>query len=194
VHGGVHPDLREKSAQGLVSLGFDGYAIGGLAVGEDKATREGIIELTRALLPDKKPTYLMGVGTPEDIIEAVKRGVDMFDCVLPTRSGRNGMLFTNSGRLIIKNAQYAEEESPIEEGCGCYTCSRYSRAYLRHLFLSKEMLACTLNTIHNLYYYTHLMGGIRQAIREDALAEFSHDFYRRRMNNQGKDKGCFLYH
>jgi queuine tRNA-ribosyltransferase len=193
VQGGVHPDLREKSARGLVSLGFDGYAIGGLAVGEDKATREGIIELTREFLPDKKPVYLMGVGTPEDIIEAVKMGVDMFDCVLPTRGGRNGMLFTKSGRLIIKNAQYAADISPIEEGCGCYTCSKYSRAYLRHLFLSREMLACTLNTIHNLYYYTNLMAVIRQAIREDALPEFSHDFYARRMNNQEKGKNDLLY-
>ncbi len=177
VQGGIYPELREISARGLVNMGFDGYALGGLSVGEDKRTRENVIRLTREFLPEEKPVYLMGVGTPEDIIESVKTGVDMFDCVMPTRNARNGMLFTNKGKLIIKNARYAEDNSPIEEGCACYTCSNYSRAYLRHLFLTREMLAYRLNTIHNLYYYAHLMSGIRQAIREDKLAEFSHDFY-----------------
>jgi queuine tRNA-ribosyltransferase len=184
VQGGTYPDLRELSARGLVSLGFDGYAIGGLAIGEDRRTREKIVRLTREFLPDEKPTYLMGVGTPEDIIEAVKMGLDMFDCVLPTRNARNGMLFTNTGKLIIKNSQYAEDDSPIEECCGCYTCSHYSRAYLRHLYLSKEILASRLNTIHNLYYYSHLLSGIRKAIEEDRLAEFSHDFYAQRADNR----------
>ena len=184
VQGGTYPDLRELSARGLVSLDFDGYAIGGLAIGEDKRTREEIVGLTREFLPDEKPTYLMGVGTPEDIIEAVKMGLDMFDCVLPTRNARNGMLFTNTGRLIIKNSQYADDDSPIEECCGCYTCSHYSRAYLRHLYLSKEILASRLNTIHNLYYYSHLLSGIRKAIEEDRLAEFSHDFYAQRVDNR----------
>jgi queuine tRNA-ribosyltransferase len=177
VQGGVYPELREMSAKGLVSMGFDGYALGGLSVGEDKLTREGVIRTTMEFLPEEKPVYLMGAGTPEDIIESVKMGVDMFDCVLPTRNARNGMLFTNKGKLVIKNARYAQDSSPIEEGCGCYTCSHYSRAYLRHLFLSKEILSFRLNTIHNLYYYTHLMTEIRQAIRDDRLAEFSDDFY-----------------
>ena len=178
VQGGIYPKLREMSARGLVSMGFDGYALGGLSVGEDTHTRENIIRLTRKFLPEEKPVYLMGVGTTEDIIASVKMGVDMFDCVMPTRNARNGTLFTHKGKLIIKNAQYTDDSSPIEEGCGCYTCSNYSRAYLRHLFLSREILAYRLNTIHNLYYYAKLMSGIGQAIREDRLAEFSHDFYR----------------
>jgi queuine tRNA-ribosyltransferase len=184
VQGGIYPDLRELSAQGLVRLAFDGYAIGGLAIGEDAITREQIIQITREFLPDEKPTYLMGIGTPEDIIEAVKMGLDMFDCVLPTRGARNGMLFTATGKLIIKHSRYADDESPIQEGCGCYTCSLYSRAYLRHLYLSREILASTLNTIHNLYYYSRLLSGIRQAIKEDRLAEFSRDFYARRVENR----------
>jgi queuine tRNA-ribosyltransferase len=192
VQGGIYPDLREKSARGLVRLGFDGYAIGGLAIGEDTRTREEIVRLTREYLPDEKPAYLMGVGTPEDIMEAVKTGMDMFDCVLPTRNGRNGMLFTATGKLIIKHSQYADDDSPIEDGCGCYTCSRYSRAYLRHLYLSKEILASRLNTIHNLYYYSHLLSGIRRAIKEDRLAEFSHDFYARRIDNRDQSKATSL--
>jgi len=187
VQGGIYPDMRELSALGLRSLGFDGYAIGGLAIGEDTRIREETVRLTREFLPEEKPVYLMGVGTPEDIIESVKMGVDMFDCVLPTRGARNGMLFTKTGKLIIKNSRYAEDDSPIEEDCGCYTCSHFSRAYLRHLYLSREMLAGTLNTIHNLYYYSHLLSEIRQAIQEDRLAEFSHDFYARRVEN--RDQG-----
>jgi len=188
VQGGIYPDLRELSARGLVRLGFDGYAIGGLAIGEDTRIREQIVRLTREFLPDEKPAYLMGVGTPEDIIESVKMGLDMFDCVLPTRGARNGMLFTKTGKLIIKNSRYAQDDSPIEEDCGCYTCSRYSRAYLRHLYLSREILASTLNTIHNLHYYSHLLSGIRQAIKEDRLAEFSHDFYARRVENRDQSE------
>ena len=178
VQGGIYPELREMSARGLVDMGFDGYALGGLSVGEDKGTRENVIRLTREFLPEETPVYLMGVGTPEDIIESVKTGVDMFDCVMPTRNARNGMLFTHKGKLIIKNARYAEDNSPIEEGCACYTCSHYSRAYLRHLFLSREILSFRLNTIHNVYYYAKLMSGIRRAIRDNRLAEFSNDFYR----------------
>jgi queuine tRNA-ribosyltransferase len=186
VQGGIYPELREMSAKGLVSMGFDGYALGGLSVGEDRVKRERVIRLTRKFLPEEKPVYLMGVGTPEDIIESVKMGVDMFDCVMPTRNARNGMLFTHKGKLIIKNARYADDISPIQEGCSCYTCSNYSRAYLRHLFLSKEILSFRLNTIHNLYYYARLMSRIRQAIREDRLTEFSNDFYSQRNNNQEK--------
>ena len=193
VQGGVYPDLREMSAKGLVSLGFDGYALGGFSVGEDKRTREDVIRLTIQFLPEKKPVYLMGVGTPEDIIESVRMGVDMFDCVLPTRNARNGMLFTHTGKLIIKNAQYVADSSPVEEGCACYTCSHYSRAYLRHLCVSKEILSYRLNTIHNLYYYTHFMADIRRAIEEDRLDEFSHEFYAKRMNNQETGKAKYLY-
>jgi queuine tRNA-ribosyltransferase len=178
VQGGIYPELREMSARGLVDMGFDGYALGGLSVGEDKGTRENVVRLTREFLPEETPVYLMGVGTPEDIIESVKTGVDMFDCVMPTRNARNGMLFTHKGKLIIKNARFAEDNSPIEEGCACYTCSHYSRAYLRHLFVSREILSFRLNTIHNLYYYAKLMSGIRQAIRDNRLAKFSNDFYR----------------
>jgi queuine tRNA-ribosyltransferase len=188
VQGGIYPDLRELSARGLVRLGFDGYAIGGLAIGEDTHTREEIVRFTREFLPDEKPTYLMGVGTPEDIIEAVTMGLDMFDCVLPTRNARNGMLFTTTGKLIIKHARYTDDDSPIEEGCGCYTCSHYSRAYLRHLYFSKEILAGTMNTIHNLHYYSRLLSEIRQAIREDRLSEFSNEFYARRVDDRNHNE------
>jgi queuine tRNA-ribosyltransferase len=187
VQGGTYPDLREMSAKGLVEMGFDGYAIGGLSVGEERATREQVIGVTREFLPDEKPVYLMGVGTPEDIVESVNLGVDMFDCVLPTRNARNGMLFTRQGRLVIKNAQYSDDSSPIEDDCTCYTCSHYSRAYLRHLFLTKELLAYRLNTIHNLHYYAKLMAGIRTAIREDKLADFSRDFYAQKIHNDEKE-------
>lgn len=183
VQGGTYPELREMSARGLVSMNFDGYALGGLSVGEDRPTREQVIRFTREFLPEDRPAYLMGVGTPEDILESVRSGVDMFDCVLPTRNARNGMLFTHKGKLVIRNAQYAGDGTPIEEGCTCYTCSHYSRAYLRHLFLSKEILAYRLNTIHNLHHYAQLMSGIRQAIREDRLADFGHEFYKLRMSN-----------
>ena len=184
VQGGTYQELREMSAIGLVSMNFDGYALGGLSVGEDRSTREKIIRFTRELLPDNKPVYLMGVGTPEDILGSVNLGVDMFDCVIPTRNARNGMLFTSKGKLVIKNAQFAEDSAPIEEGCGCHVCSHYSRAYLRHLFLANEILAFRLNTIHNLYYYAKLMSKMRQAIREDRLAEFSRDFYAQRSNTE----------
>jgi queuine tRNA-ribosyltransferase len=187
VQGGTYPDLREVSARGLVEMDFDGYALGGLSVGEDRPTREQVIGVTREFLPDEKPVYLMGVGTPEDILESVKLGVDMFDCVLPTRNARNGMLFTKQGRLVIKNTQYSDDSSAIEDDCTCYTCSHYSRAYLRHLFLTKELLAYRLNTIHNLHYYAKLMAGIRMAIREDGLADFSRDFCADKIHNVEKE-------
>ncbi|MCF8062388.1 MAG: tRNA guanosine(34) transglycosylase Tgt [Deltaproteobacteria bacterium] len=180
VQGGMFRDLRLKSAEALVELDFDGYALGGLSVGEDRETRERVIAETVPVLPDDRPVYLMGVGTPEDIVEAVRLGVDMFDCVMPTRNARNGTLFTAEGRITIKNAQYARDERPVEDGCGCFTCSRFSRAYLRHLFLAKEILAYRLNTIHNLYYYAQLMDDIRTAIRNDALEAFRDGFYEMR--------------
>jgi queuine tRNA-ribosyltransferase len=179
VQGGTYSDLREQSAKELVAMDFDGYALGGLSVGEDRETRERVIRETVPLLPEDKPVYLMGVGKPEDILDAVASGVDMFDCVLPTRNARNGSLFTCKGPLAIKNACYAEDDRPLEENCGCYTCSRFSRAYLRHLFMAKELLAYRLNTIHNLYYYMKFMEEIRGAIREGRFADYRNDFCRR---------------
>jgi queuine tRNA-ribosyltransferase len=176
VQGGVYDDLRERSAKDLVALPFDGYALGGLSVGEDKETRERIIRKTVPLLPRDKPVYLMGVGTPEDIIEAVMFGVDMFDCVMPTRNARNGTLFTSSGKIVIKNACYADDDRPLDAQCECYTCTRFSRAYLRHLFLAKELLAYRLNTIHNLYFYIRLMKNLRKAVMEERVIEFRDTF------------------
>jgi queuine tRNA-ribosyltransferase len=146
-------------------------------VGEDNVIRNRIIEETVPLLPEDKPVYLMGVGKPEDIVEAVMLGVDMFDCVLPTRNARNGTLFTTAGRLVIKNAGYRDDDRPVDETCACYTCTHYTRAYLRHLFLSKELLAYRLNSIHNLFYYTHLMADLRGAIREGRLEQYRRHFY-----------------
>ena len=177
VQGGMYSDLREMSARELVDMGFDGYALGGLSVGEDAKTRLQVITDTIDLLPDDKPVYVMGVGAPEDLVECVMLGVDMFDCVMPTRNARNGTLFTRKGRMIIKNARYSEDKRPIDENCGCYTCSRFSRAYLRHLFMAKEILAYRLNTIHNLCYYMHLMAEMRQAIKEDRFVDYRNNFY-----------------
>ena len=184
VQGGVHRDLREKSAQTLVEMGFQGYAMGGLSVGEPKSMMLDVLEWTTSLLPEKTPRYLMGVGTPEDIIDAVMLGVDFFDCVLPTRNARNGTLFTSSGKLSIKQAQYAEDRRPVDETCACYTCRHYSRAYLRHLYLSKEILSSRLNTIHNLFYYINLLVKIREAIHEGRLL----DFYQSHTSPHGLEK------
>ncbi|MBW2123092.1 MAG: tRNA guanosine(34) transglycosylase Tgt [Deltaproteobacteria bacterium] len=172
VQGGMYPDLRERSAADLVALDFDGYAIGGLSVGEDKETMFRIVGHTATRLPEEKPRYLMGVGTPADILKAVQMGVDMFDCVLPTRNARNGLLFSRLGPIPIKNARYARDPRPPDEDCRCYTCRNYSRAYLRHLFVAREILSYRLNTIHNLFYYTELMGQIREAILNQDLERF----------------------
>lgn len=180
VQGGVYSDLREMSAKRLVEMGFDGYALGGLSVGEGSNTRERVIKETIGFLPQDRPVYLMGVGRPEDILESVILGVDMFDCVMPTRNARNGTLFTGKGRLVIKNSCHVDDNRPIDEDCGCYTCSHYSRAYLRHLYMANELLSYRLNSIHNLYYYIHLMEGIRDAIREDRLEGFKEEFYKLR--------------
>ena len=177
VQGGMHGELREFSAAGLKDIGFDGYAIGGLSVGEPKDERDYVLEVTTPLLPDDKPRYLMGVGKPEDIVESVKRGVDMFDCVIPTRNARNGFLFTRHGELKLRNSKHQNDTGPIDPDCGCYTCQHYSRAYLRHLDKCKEMLGAHLNTIHNLYYYQELMRGIRNAIENDRYDEFVKEFY-----------------
>jgi queuine tRNA-ribosyltransferase len=162
VQGGVYPHLRAESLASLSKIGFDGYAIGGLAVGEPKEERLKVLESTR--LPENRPRYLMGVGTPEDMIEAVAAGVDMFDCVLPTRNARNGWLFTRYGDIRIRNARYRDDTAPLDERCACYTCRNYSRAYLYHLDKTKEILGARLNTLHNLHYYQEFMKDLRSSI------------------------------
>lgn len=164
VQGGSHPDLRSRSAEETQQIGFTGYALGGLGIGEGPARMYAVVEHTTALLPADAPRYLMGVGTPRDLVECVARGVDMFDCVLPTRNARNGTLFTGIGRLNIKGATYARDERPVDPACACYTCRHFSRAYLRHLYVADEILGLRLNTIHNLHYYLDLMQQARQAI------------------------------
>jgi queuine tRNA-ribosyltransferase len=178
VQGGIFADLRAQSADFLVGLDFPGYAIGGLSVGEPKEDMHAMLDVVTPRLPAHRPRYLMGVGSPEDFVEGVARGVDLFDCVLPTRIARNAALLTAGGRLNIRNAQYAEDERPIEEGCGCYTCRSFSRAYLRHLFKAGEILGLRLATIHNLYFELELMRRIRQAILDDTFAEFRAEFLR----------------
>jgi len=178
VQGGVQLDLREESAKHTVDVGFDGYAIGGLSVGEPPDVMYDIVSCTTACLPADRPRYLMGVGTPEDIIEAVARGVDMFDCVLPTRNARNGQLFTSQGRINIKNAPYAEDDGPIDPSCACYTCRTFSRAYLRHLYATNEINAATLNTLHNLHFYLDTLRRIRESLRFGRFETFRHEFLR----------------
>lgn len=183
VQGSVYPALRHRSAERLRQIGFDGYAIGGLAVGESQEERERILEETLPSIPTDKPRYLMGVGRPEDMVEAVRRGIDMFDCVMPTRNARNGHLFTRTGVLNIRNAKFERDSKPIDEQCTCYTCKNFSRAYLRHLDKCKEILGCQLATIHNLHYYLELMQQLREAIMEKRLEEFVEEFYRARAGN-----------
>src|SRR5574337_729867 len=178
VQGGLEADLRIASAREIVSLGFDGYAIGGLSVGEGKPDMHAMLDVTVPELPERKPRYLMGVGHPEDLLEGVARGIDLFDCVVPSRHGRTGSLFTTTGRVVIKQAQYAEDERPIDPDCLCPVCRRYSRAYLHHLFMVKEMLGARLNTIHNLWYYSDLMRRIREALEEGTFSELREAFYR----------------
>ncbi len=181
VQGGVHHDLRSRSAEGLQQVGFDGYAIGGLAVGETEAERNAMLEHTAPQLPQDRPRYLMGVGRPEDLVEAVARGVDMFDCVMPTRNARNGHYFTSTGTIRVRNSQYERDLRPIEEGCDCHACANgFSRAYLRHLDRCNEMLAPMLGTLHNLRYYQRLMAGMRAAIETGTFAAFRDAFYRAR--------------
>jgi queuine tRNA-ribosyltransferase len=177
VQGGMYPELRRDHAAALVDIGFDGYAIGGLSVGEEKELMHAMTEATVPALPVDSPVYLMGVGTPADLVEGVWRGVDMFDCVMPTRNARNGSLFTSSGKITIKNARYRDDPRPLDEGCRCYTCRNYSRAYLSHLFHAREILSYHLNTIHNLHYYLNLMAEIRRAIEIDSFARWRKDFY-----------------
>lgn len=180
VQGGMHENLRLQSLAGLTEIGFDGYALGGLSVGEPK---ELMYEVTRTItphLPENKPRYVMGVGTPEDLVFAANQGVDMFDCVMPTRNARNGWLYTAEGVVKLRNAEYRDDTRPIDTECSCYTCQHYSRAYLRHLHRNHEILGARLNTIHNLHFYLSLMKTLREAIVNRDLREFSIDFYRRR--------------
>lgn len=177
VQGGMYPDLRAQSVNDLASVGFDGYALGGLSVGEPTEVMYEMTGRTAALLPYDFPKYVMGVGTPEDLVECVCRGIDMFDCVMPTRNARNGMLFTSRGRLVIKNACFYNDPRPADENCDCYTCRNYSRAYLRHLYMAKEIMASLLNTIHNLHYFVNLMAEMRKAIRADRFEAFREEFY-----------------
>ncbi len=179
VQGGMYADLRQESAQALVDIGFDGYAVGGLSVGESVDERELILAGTLPNLPEDKPRYLMGVGKPEDIVEAVIRGVDMFDCVIPTRNARTGFIYTRNGLIKIRNARYRTDTQPLDPDCDCYTCQNYSRAYLRHLDKCSEILGARLNTIHNLHYYQQLMRELREAISAGSLQSYVKWFYAR---------------
>jgi len=176
VQGGFYGDLRLKSAGELINMDFDGYALGGLSVGEPKSIMWEMIDTVADMLPHNKPKYLMGLGFPEDIVEGVRRGIDMFDCVIPTRHARNGSLFTRDGRINIKHARYVKDENPIDEACSCYTCRTFSRAYLRHLFVSHELSSYFLNTIHNIFFYNNLLKTIREALREGSFGTFYEQF------------------
>jgi queuine tRNA-ribosyltransferase len=177
VQGGVYPGLRLESVSRTVDVGFEAYAIGGLSVGEPVDLMYEIVSTTAAALPGDRPRYLMGTGLPDDLVECVGRGIDLFDCVLPTRNARNGQLLTRAGRLNIKNARYAEDDRPPDEACGCYTCRHFSRAYLRHLFVTGEMTAATLNSLHNIYYYLDTMRRIRDAISFGIFERFRQAFH-----------------
>ncbi len=179
VQGGIYDDLRTASANALIDMDFEGYAIGGLAVGEDAETRDRVTDLCTALLPENKPRYLMGVGKPEDILQAIERGVDMFDCVIPTRNARNGQVFTQGGRLVIRNAAYKDDPRPLDETCACYTCQHYSRAYIRHMFSVNEVLGLRLATIHNIHFYMKLVQEARKAILQDRFIAFKQEFLAR---------------
>ena len=179
VQGAAHLGLRRESLERTVEIGFDGYAIGGLSVGEEKPLMLDIIEDIAPRMPSDKPRYLMGVGTPEDLVESVARGVDMFDCVLPTRNGRNGQAFTSRGRLNIKNARFATDTRPLDDACKCSVCQRHSRAFIRHLYSAGEMLAGILLTHHNLAFFLDTMKAVRQAIRSDQFGKFRREFTER---------------
>lgn len=183
IQGGMYEDLRDVSLTGLTDIGFDGYAIGGLSVGEPKNDMMRILDHTAPKMPADKPRYLMGVGKPEDLVEAVRRGIDMFDCVMPTRNARNGHLFTSTGVVKIRNARHRTDTAPLDNDCDCYTCKSYSRAYLHHLDRCNEILGARLNTIHNLHYYQALMKGMRDAIEKDQFDQFVSEFYAKRGEN-----------
>ncbi len=176
VQGATYPDLRKECAERLVEIGFDGYAVGGVSVGEPRELMYEVSSNVAGLLPSDRPRYLMGVGNPEDLIEAVSSGYDIFDCVIPTRNGRNGTAFTYSGRLVLRNAKFKDDFSPIDENCGCFACKNYTRAYIRHLFNSGEILGLRLVSVHNIYFYNNLMQNMRQAISKDSFSEFKKEF------------------
>ncbi len=180
IQGGMYEDLRDESLAGLTDIGFDGYAIGGLSVGEPKDDMMRVLRYVAPKMPKDKPRYLMGVGKPEDLVEGVRRGIDMFDCVMPTRNARNGHLFTSTGVLKLRNAANRSHTGPIDPECSCYTCRNFSRAYLHHLDKCKEMLGGTLNSIHNLHYYQTLMAGLRRSLEEGTFAAFVDEFYAKR--------------
>lgn len=188
VQGGRFSDLRRRSLEELQEIGFDGYALGGLSVGEEKPVMHEVMDSCSEQLPSDYPRYIMGVGTPEDLVEAVWRGYDMFDCVMPTRNARNGMLFTSQGRLNIKRKQYEEDQGPLDPNCSCYVCRNYSRAYLRHLFRTGEILASMLNTHHNIAWYLNLMAGMRQAIAQNSFEAFRKEFYHSQQLTSEKTK------
>ncbi len=177
IQGGVYEKLRKRSVEAMTELDFPGYSLGGLSVGEPKEEMYKILDHTTPLLPDNKPRYLMGVGTPEDLIEGVKYGIDMFDCVLPTRIARHGQVFTSRGKITIRNAQFKDEFEPIDKDCDCYVCQNYSRAYIRHLMKRKEILGMRLNTYHNLYFLLNLMRNLKEAIKNNNFNSFSKEFY-----------------
>ncbi len=176
VQGGMYPDLRRESLHAIAEIDFEGIAIGGLSVGEPKEEMMAMLDVLAPLLPEDKPHYVMGVGTPDDLIEGIDRGMDMFDCVMPSRNARNGTLFTDQGKINIKNLKHQTDDAPIMDGCTCYTCKNFSRAYLRHLFMAKELLSSRLNTLHNLHYYCDLMQRARGALEEGCWSEFRDGF------------------
>ena len=177
IQGGMYPELRKRSLEGLLKIGFDGLAIGGLSVGEPKEEMIKVLDYLPTWMPEEAPRYLMGVGKPEDLVESVRRGIDMFDCVMPTRNARNGHLFTFAGTVKIRNATHRHDTRPLEDGCDCYTCRHFSRSYLHHLDRCGEMLGSMLNTIHNLRHYQRLMAGLRGAIEAGTLANFVDTYY-----------------
>jgi queuine tRNA-ribosyltransferase len=181
IQGGTYLDLRKQAVEEIIPIGFDGYALGGVSVGEPKEIMYAIAEAITPMLPENKPRYLMGVGTPEDIVYGVSCGIDLFDCVIPTRCARHGLLFTNSEKIVIKNSRFREDDAPIDETCDCYACKYFSRGYLRHLYVTGEILAMVLNTIHNVRHYMRLMGKIRLALKENRFEEFKKEF----LNNKG---------
>jgi len=188
VQGGRFPDLRSRSLEELREIGFDGYALGGLSVGEEKSVMHDVMDTCAGQMPQDHPRYIMGIGTPEDLVEAVWHGYDMFDCVMPTRNARNGMLFSSQGRINIKRKEYEADQGPIDPACGCYVCRTFSRAYLRHLFRSGEILASMLNTHHNIAWYLNLMSEIREAISNNSFATFRHRFYQQQTTVSGPNK------
>ncbi len=188
VQGGMYPALRETSLNALTQIGFDGYAIGGLSVGEPKDDMLKVLDSIAALMPADKPRYLMGVGTPADLVEAVSRGIDMFDCVMPTRNARNAHIFTSAGVLKLRNARFRDDLAPLDENCDCYTCKNFSRSYLHHMDKCREMLGAQLNTIHNLHYYQRLMANLREAVEQGTLAAFRNSFYAAQAEQQEDEK------